>query len=292
MSKFRRPTKEELRDIDEAYGFIAPHKDNLVVEGYQGVMHGLSTAGQGFASTIDKFTGKTKVKEELEDNLRYHQDWKPYPSYKALSMHPTDISRTVGTGLGVVLPTIVIFIILYLFLRKIITCDIPCKECRHNIAKYTKKCANCGRIYCKTCLASIDKDTMICSDCGAIYGEKPKLDNVTRLVIFCFMILILIFWIIGFCTSFGGIIVYVSANVGFFVILFLMLEKWTNLPLGSSIKDAKIKKQKKDVLSIVAVDELESGKLNKLAWSQAFKKAKGDEQKAKAIYIELREKDV
>ena len=57
---FTSYTDEEKLNIKERLGHIAPRKDNLVVEGSQGVMHGLSTVGQGFASAIDGWSYREK----------------------------------------------------------------------------------------------------------------------------------------------------------------------------------------------------------------------------------------
>jgi hypothetical protein len=110
--------KEQLRDRAEAHGFIAPRKDNLIVEGYQGAMSGMLSTVQGVATTVEKMTGTTKLKDEFGNIASNNQHWNSYSSYRALSVNPVDISRTVGTGLGITLPVIIIFFILYIFLRK------------------------------------------------------------------------------------------------------------------------------------------------------------------------------
>ena len=68
-------------------------------------------------------------------------------------------------------------------------------------------------------------------------------------------------------------------------------EKWAAYKAEKARKDAEEAQKKEDARVLAAMDELETGNLDKLTWGKALIAADGDEKRAKVEYLKIRKLD-
>jgi len=90
--------KQKLFDRLERLGLVAPRKDGILTELAEGAEGAAYGVGKGLGSTLEEATGYSGMKQYFGDVMRRNQQLNPYPGYKALSLNPTDIARTIGSG--------------------------------------------------------------------------------------------------------------------------------------------------------------------------------------------------
>lgn len=90
--------KQKLYDRLERLGLVAPRKDGILTELAEGAEGAAYGVGKGLGSTLEEATGYSGMKQYFGDVMRRNQQLNPYPGYKALSLNPTDIARTIGSG--------------------------------------------------------------------------------------------------------------------------------------------------------------------------------------------------
>ena len=91
--------KELLNDA-EKYGVIAPRKDGVLEETWEGVQHGALTAVKGLGSTMDEAGFGDGLYEYMKGIEERNQDLLPDPTYKPTNFDLAHMGRTVGTGIG------------------------------------------------------------------------------------------------------------------------------------------------------------------------------------------------
>ena len=68
-------------------------------------------------------------------------------------------------------------------------------------------------------------------------------------------------------------------------------EKWAAYKAEKAKKEAEEAQKKEDARILTAMDELETGNLDKLTWGKALIAADGDEKRAKVEYLKTRKLD-
>ena len=94
--------EEYKRAISQAekFGVIAPRKDGVIEETWEGVQHGVLTGVKGFGSTLEELDLGDGLNNYMTDVMERNQDLLPDPTYKATSFDPAHLGRTIGTGTG------------------------------------------------------------------------------------------------------------------------------------------------------------------------------------------------
>lgn len=94
------PEDERKREFKRAeeLGFVAPRKDGFFTEMGQAALGAAYGVGKGLGSTLEETTGYSGMKKYFGNVMLQNQHLNPYPGYKALSLNPTDIARTIGSG--------------------------------------------------------------------------------------------------------------------------------------------------------------------------------------------------
>ncbi len=87
-----------ILDYAERTGEIAPRKDGAWTEFWQGAGYGAQGVLRGLASTAEELGFGSGMRQATDDWMANTQHLRPYEGYKAFSLNPTDIARTVGQG--------------------------------------------------------------------------------------------------------------------------------------------------------------------------------------------------
>lgn len=98
----------------------------------------------------------------------------------------------------------------------------------------------------------------------------------------------------------GSILGTMLAQGAFFVLaifaaIFGMYRQKANERLKEKMEIAQAEMEKtsiEDAARVSALDELESGKLNRLAWAKALEESDGNEARAKSLYIKIRKEEI
>lgn len=91
---------KRLEEKAERYGFVLPERDGILTEAYQGTAHGVLSVAKGVGSTLAEAGITDKVDDYMGEVMNRNQHLRPDPEYKALSIDPANIARTIGTGVG------------------------------------------------------------------------------------------------------------------------------------------------------------------------------------------------
>ncbi len=105
MGELKGLSGKQYDEFLESVGLTPPKKDNIITEAAQGLGAGLTQGAKGFASTLDEMGVKTPL-AMVKNFERTHQHWNPDPEYKALSLDPVNVARTITHGVGTSLATI------------------------------------------------------------------------------------------------------------------------------------------------------------------------------------------
>lgn len=100
FDQFDDEEKARFRRIAERTGIIPPERDGVFTEFGQAFAGATLCVGGAAGSTLEAFTGYSGMKDYFGNTMLRNRHYNSYPGYKALSLRPTDIARTIGTGLG------------------------------------------------------------------------------------------------------------------------------------------------------------------------------------------------
>ena len=92
--------RKRLAEAMEAVGITPPKKDGILTEFGQGFAGAALDVGRGFGSTIEETTGYSGMREYFDEVKARNRQYDPYPGYKAASLDPVNIARTVGSGVA------------------------------------------------------------------------------------------------------------------------------------------------------------------------------------------------
>ena len=84
----------------ERIGLTPPKKDGVLTEAWQGAAGATLDVMRGFGSTAEELGFGSGMREYFDDVKSRNRQYDPYPGYKAASLDPTDIARTIGSGVA------------------------------------------------------------------------------------------------------------------------------------------------------------------------------------------------
>ena len=94
------PEKRRQQAIDRArsMGRLAPVKDGALTELGQSIGNEALNVGRRFGSTLEETGLGSGVKDYFEGVKAEHRDWEADPRYRAMSLNPANVARTLGSG--------------------------------------------------------------------------------------------------------------------------------------------------------------------------------------------------
>ena len=98
IGDFEEKERRRLFELMERVGLVAPEKNGILTELKQGAHGAAIDTLRGIGSTLEETTGYPGMREYFDEVKARNRHLDPYAGYKAASLDPVNIARTIGSG--------------------------------------------------------------------------------------------------------------------------------------------------------------------------------------------------
>ncbi len=253
--------KERIEIIEEmrSIGLLPPVNDGFLIESGQGAGNALLNAGRGFGSTLEEAGLGSGMREYFDEAKAVRRHWEPDEDYSAMSL--TEING--GGTMNVI--RLIVLILGWIFSIWVV---LTMLSDRNENGKTVHKKIFIWSLFLFCCSGFLMEYSYLPSSYSWTYHFSSALGRTIGT------------WL-GTAIFIGsGIIVSAIVSGIALGVMKCKEKKYEYMQTKAIYENRKIE----------ALDELTSGNIDKLTWAKALIAAEGNEEKAKAKYIEFRSK--